>query len=611
MIRFMKNLFNKIFATLIIVLSGNFLFGQSLTVDVPKVVELNENFRLVFSISGDITSFEGPEINDFDILAGPSPATISHTEIINGRRTDYRTTTYTYILQPKREGQFIIPSAAANIGGQTFTSSIVTIEVVKAVPKTDAAATDTNPDAAATQSRDSRGVSNDDLFLRMTVNKSQVVKGESLILSIKLYTKVPIERFEDVRFPSFNGFWSQEIETPIDITFERENVNGTIYNSGLIRRYMLIPQQNGTINIESAEMMCVVQVRSTSGGPRSIFDSFFDSYQTERKRVNSGAVRITVNPLPGGAPQSFSGGVGEFRMDARLSKDTLNANEALSMIVEISGSGNVNLLEAPKISFPADFETYDMKTTDNSRGASGSKRFEYPLIPRSSGQFKIPAVEFSYYDISKKQYVTLKSKEFEVRVGLDGIGGGTSMQGSLPIGVNRQAVRSISDDVRYIDVKQTGLKRGSQFFFASFAYFISLALIVVIFLILERLLSKRIERNRDIAGVKNRRANKVARAKLKSAESLLIQGLYTGFYEELHRALLGYVSDKLNLSIADLSKDNIRDELIRKSVKEDHIGELLFLLDQCEYARYAPDPGGGEMDKNYARAITLISEMEL
>ena len=611
MIRFMKNLFNKIFATLIIVLSGNFLFGQSLTVDVPKVVELNENFRLVFSISGDITSFEGPEINDFDILAGPSPATISHTEIINGRRTDYRTTTYTYILQPKREGQFIIPSAAANIGGQTFTSSIVTIEVVKAVPKTDAAATDTNPDAAATQSRDSRGVSNDDLFLRMTVNKSQVVKGESLILSIKLYTKVPIERFEDVRFPSFNGFWSQEIETPIDITFERENVNGTIYNSGLIRRYMLIPQQNGTINIESAEMMCVVQVRSTSGGPRSIFDSFFDSYQTERKRVNSGAVRITVNPLPGGAPQSFSGGVGEFRMDARLSKDTLNANEALSMIVEISGSGNVNLLEAPKISFPADFETYDMKTTDNSRGASGSKRFEYPLIPRSSGQFKIPAVEFSYYDISKKQYVTLKSKEFEVRVGLDGIGGGTSMQGSLPIGVNRQAVRSISDDVRYIDVKQTGLKRGSQFFFASFAYFISLALIVVIFFILERLLSKRIERNRDIAGVKNRRANKVARAKLKSAESLLTQGLYTGFYEELHRALLGYVSDKLNLSIADLSKDNIRDELIRKSVKEDHIGELLFLLDQCEYARYAPDPGGGEMDKNYARAITLISEMEL
>ena len=611
MMRFMKNLFNKIFVTLIVIFSGGFLFGQSLTVDVPKVVAANENFRLVFSISGDVTSFEGPEITDFNVLAGPSSANISHTEIINGRRSDSKTTTYTYILQPKREGKFMIPSASASIGGQTYTSNSVTIEVIAATSADATATPPSNANAAATQGRDV-SVSNDDIFLRMTVNKSRVVKGESLVLTIKLYTKIPIERFEDVKFPSFNGFWSQDIETPQNIPLnERENVNGTIYNTGLIRRYMLIPQQNGTIVIDPAEMMCVVQIRSNQGAPRSIFDSFFDSYQTARKRINTGTLRITVDPLPAGAPVSFSGGVGEFKMDAHLSKDTLNANEALSLIVDISGSGNVNLLEAPKVDFPADFETYDIKTTDNSSGASGRKRFEYPLIPRSSGQFKIPAIEFSYYDISKKQYTTLRSKEFEVRVGLDGTGGATSIQGGLPLGVNRQAVRSISDDVRYIDVKQAGLKRGNQFFFGSVTYFISLLLIVVLFFVMERLLSKRIERNRDIAGVKNRRANKVARAKLKNAESLLNQGLYTGFYEELHRALLGYISDKLNLSIADLSKDNIRDELIRKSVKEDHIGELLSLLDQCEYARYAPDPGGGEMDKNFARAITLISEMEL
>ena len=596
----MKNLYSKIFVTLIAIFSVALLSAQSLSVDVPRVVGANENFRLVFSITGDVTSFKGPEITDFEVLAGPSPSTISHTEIINGRRTDSKTTNYTYILLPKGEGKFTIPTASAEIDGKTYSSNPVAIEVVK-----------TNQDSgSATQGRDG-GVSNDDIFLRMTVNKSQVVKGESLILTIKLYTKVAIERFEDVKFPSFNGFWSQEIEAPQNITLsDRENVNGTIYNSGLIRRYMLIPQQNGTLNIDAAEIMCLVQVRSSQGGSRSIFDSFFDSFQNVRKRVSSSAQKITVDPLPAGAPQSFSGGVGEFKMDARLSRDTLNANEALSMIVDISGSGNVNLLEAPKISFPGDFETYDVKTTDNSSGVSGSKRFEYPLIPRSSGQFKIPAIEFSYYDISKKQYVTLKSKEFGVKVGLDGTGG-SSMQGTLPLGVNRQAVRSISDDVRYIDIKQTGLKRGNQFFFASVTYFVSLALIVILFFVIERLLSKRIERNRDIAGVKNRRANKVARAKLKNAESLLKQGLYTGFYEELHRALLGYISDKLNLSIADLSKDNIREELIRKSVTEEHIGELLFLLDQCEYARYAPDPGGGEMDKNFARAIELISEMEL
>ena len=597
----MKNLLNKIFATFIILLSGGLMLGQSLTVDVPKVVGANENFRLVFSITGDVTSFRGPEITDFEVLAGPSPSTISHTEIINGRRTDSKSTNYTYILLPKGEGKFTIPAASAEVGGKTYSSNPVGVEVVKAAPNTE----------SATQGREG-SVSNDDIFLRMTVNKSRVVKGESLVLTIKLYTKVPISGFEDVRFPSFNGFWSQEVETPQNIDLsERENVNGTIYNSGLIRRYMLIPQQNGTLNIDPAEMMCLVQVRSSQGGSRSIFDSFFDSFQNVRKRVSSGALKITVDPLPAGAPQSFSGGVGEFRMDARLSKDTLNANEALSMVIDISGSGNVNLLEAPKINFPADFETYDVKTTDNSKGASGSKRFEYPLIPRSSGQFKIPAIEFSYYDISKKQYVTLKSKEFEVKVGLDGTGGGTSMQGTLPLGVNRQAVRSISDDVRYIDVKQTGLKKGNQFFFASVTYLISLALIVILFFVMEKLLSKRIERNRDVAGVKNRRANKVARVKLKNAESLLKQELYTGFYEELHRALLGYVSDKLNLSVADLSKDNIRDELTKKRVKEDHINELLSLLDQCEYARYAPDPGGGEMDKNFTRAIKLISEMEL
>ena len=596
----MRTLFNKILFTLAIVFSGTLLSGQSLTVDVPRVVEVNEDFQLAFSISGDVTSFSEPEITDFRVLAGPSSSSFIYTEVINGRRTDVKKNSFIYVLLSGEEGKFTIPSASVVVDGKTYTSSPVTIEVVKASANT-------------TEQTGPANLSNEDMFLSMSVNKSRVVKGESLILTIKLYTKVPIARFEDVRFPSFNGFWSQEIDTPQNIEFVRENVNGVIYNSGLIRRYMLVPQQNGTLNIDPAEMICLAQVRSTSGGPRSIIDSFFDTPQTIRKRVSSSALRVTVDPLPAGAPASFGGGVGEFKMEARLTRDTLNANEALSMVVDISGSGNISLLEAPKINFPADFEAYDVKTTSNSSSTStsGSKRFEYPLIPRSSGQFRIPAAEFSYYDVSKKQYVTLRSKEFEVNVGLDGSGGFSSSQGSLPMGVNRQAVRSISDDIRYIDARSTGLKRGNQFFIASATYLIVLGLIVVLFFIAEKLLSKRIERNRDIAGTKNRRANKVARGRLKNAESLLKQELYTGFYEELHRALLGYISDKLNLSIADLSKDNIHDELVKKNVTEGHIEDLLFLLDQCEYARYAPDPGGGEMDKNYTKAIMLISEMEL
>ena len=601
----MKNLINRVLVTLMAIFSGTLLFGQSLSVEVPRVVEVNENFQLIFSISGDVTAFNPPEITGFRVLAGPSPSTMSYTEIVNGRRTDAKRTSYTYVLVSSAEGKFTIPLASVVVDGRSYSSSPVTIEVVKASAKANA---NTSEQTGASTA----DVSNDDIFLRMSVSKSNVVKGESLILTIKLYTRVSIAGFEDVKFPSFNGFWSQEIETPQNIEFERENVNGAIYNSALIRRYMLVPQQTGALTIDPSEMMCLVQIRSTSSGGRSIFDSFFETHQTVRKRLRSSAIRVTSAALPAGAPSSFSGGVGEFRMNARLSKDSLNANDAFSMMVDITGSGNISLVEAPKIDFPADFEVYDVKTVSSGNtGASGTKNFEYPLIPRSSGIFAIPAVEFSYYDVAKKQYITLKSKEFEVKVGLDGSSALSQANGSLPVGVNRQAVRSLSDDVRYINVKASGLKKGNQFFIASATYLVILVLIVVFFFVIERLLSKRIKRNRDIAGVKNRRANKVARARLKNAELLLRQELYTGFYEELHRALLGYVSDKLNLAIADLSKDNIHDELVKKSVTEEHINDLLYLLDQCEYARYAPDPGGGEMDKNYAKAIKLISEMEL
>ena len=595
----MKKLFHKIAPILIMTVAGGVAVAQTLSVDVPKVVEESENFRLIFTVLGVTTAFNPPAIHDFEILAGPSPSSMSRTEIVNGNRTDISQTSYTYILLPKGVGTFTIPAASVVVDGKEIYSQPVQVEVVKGSD-------------ASRQDRTGTTVSNEDIFLRISVSKSRVVKGESLVATIKLYSSLPVVSFNEVIFPTFNGFWSQELETPQSINFERESVDGSIYNAALIRRYLLLPQQSGTLSIEPMEIVCELQMRSTPGAARSIFDSFFESYQIVRKRVIAPVVRITVDPLPEGAPASFSGGVGDFDMSVSLTRDSLNANEALSLIVNISGSGNINLLEAPKVEFPNDFEVYDMKTSSGNRtgGTSGSKRFEYPLIPRSSGTFKIPEVEFSYYNISRKQYITLRSKELEIKVGRD-MGGATSSQGVVMPGVNRQAVRSFSDDVRYIDTKSSGLKRGNYLFFASPSYFGVVSLTAILFIIAERLLSKRIKRNRDIAGVKNRRANKVAKGRLKNAESLLKQGLYTGFYEELHRALLGYISDKLNLSIADLSKDNIEGELRSKQVRTEHIGELLSLLDRCEYARYAPDPGGGQMDDSFERAIKLISEMEL
>lgn len=598
----------------LLLLSGAMLISlaisaqASFTVDVPRVVGLDENFRLVFTAGGEPSSFTPPQLKDFDVLAGPSTSTMTSTQIINGKRADSYQVSYTYILQAKSVGTFSIPAASAVIGGKTYHSNPVSVEVVKG---------DAHNSGNASGSSSNKGsttISSDDIFMKMSVSKGRVVKGESLLATLKLYTKVPIGGFENVKFPTFNGFWSQEVDTPSNIEFTRETINGKIYNAAVLRRYMLIPQQTGNLVIDPSEMTCLVQVRASSGGSRSMFDDFFDSYQTIKRKITAPSIHVSVSPLPSGAPASFAGGVGEFQLSAKLTKDTINANEAVSLEVSISGSGNLNLVEAPKITFPADFEVYDTKISDNTsksgRGTSGTKVFEYPLIPRGAGVFELGPVEFSYYDIGAKKYKTLTSEKLTLRVG-QAVEGSENSSASLPMGVNKQSVKSIGNDVRYIRSGLSGLVRGNSFFFGSVTFFALIVLIIASYFLIDKFLSKRIERNRDIAGVKNRRANKVARARLKNAETLMKQNLYSAFFEELHRAILGYCSDKLNLSLADLSREKIASSLEEKSVSKEHSEELLALIEVCEYARYAPDQDKPEMGENYQRAIKLISDLEV
>lgn len=600
----------------IIYLKGVFLFTLffavisvataqiSFTAEVPRVVEVGESFRLVFTTNGKPSSFNPPSITGLNVLAGPTSSTMSSTQIVNGKRTESFQVSYTYILQSQSEGKYTIPAASVIVDGKSYSSSAVTIEVVK---------TDSSK-PTDTKGKESATLSNEDIFVKISISKGRVVTGEHFIATIKLYTRVPVAGFEDVKFPSFNGFWSQEIETTQNIDFVRENVDGKIYNSALLKRYILLPQQSGVLTIDAAELVCQVQLRAAQSASRSIFDDFFDSYQTVKKRVVSAPVTVRVDPLPTGAPASFKGAVGSFTMSGTLSKDSIDANEALSLVIDISGKGNINLIEAPKPEVPASFELYDTKITDNtnkgSGGSSGSKQFEYPLIARAPGDYSIPPVLFTYYDIAKKQYVTLSTKEFFIKVS-SVTGVNVSSNAGLPLGVNRQAVRNITDDIRYIQLRYSFLKKGNVFFFASATYFIVIALIFFFYFLFEKFLSKRVERNRDVAGVRNRRANKIAKARLKAAGQLLKEGLYSAFYEELHRAVLGYTSDKLNLSLADMSRDKIEESLISRDIKEYNINELLSLIEQCEYARYAPDPGDDQMEVNYSRAMELISSMEL
>ncbi len=579
----------------------NLLSQVTLRVEAPSVVEINERFRLVFIVNSNPSTFNPPQITGFDVLAGPTSSTMSSTSIVNGKRTETYQVSYTYVLEAREEGVYTVPSASVVVDGKSYSSKLLRIEVVKGVE-------------GEREEKDRSGVEEKDLFLRVAIDKRNVVAGEPVNVTIKLYSDVSVAGFEDVRFPSFDGFWSQETETPRNIEFVRENVDGRIYNSALLRKYLLIPQKTGALTIDGASMVCQVQIRENRSASRSVFDDFFDSYRTVRKRVEAPPVILNVNQLPAGAPPSFEGAVGSFTLDAYLSRDSVNTNEALSYVVELRGSGNINLIDAPEPVIPSSFEVYDLKVSEElSRGGNGSsgvKRFEYPLIARAPGNYLIPPVEFSYYDVSNRGYVTLSSGESGIYVG-GAVDPGEGDQGSFTRGVNRQVVRSIADDIRFIKTNVSLSKVKNLFFIDKMSYYVILLLLLLVFFMIERYLAKRIERNSDLAAVRSRKALKVAKSRLRKAGLLLKEENYNGFYEELHRALLGYISGKMNLSPAELSRDRIEKSLVERGVGEKHIKELTELLEECEYARYSPDSGEIRMEIHYNAAIDLISSMEL
>ena len=606
--------------TLLLLLSTLTGAAQTLKLEGPRVVSLDETFRIVFTADARMSDFNWPGTDDFDVVWGPQKGSMSSTNIVNGKRTSTHQETVTYLLQPKRTGTFTIAAASAKVDKQDVSSGTLAIEVVASQQDAQPsgggntqqgqsqqqAQPDRNPqnDAATTGT-----VSNQDIFLRLSLNKTNVVKGEPITATLKIYTRADISAFEDIKFPTFNGFWSKETVSVNNLEFNRENVNGTIYNSALIRQYVLIPQQSGTLTIDPAEMVCQVRVRTSGGSPLSIFDDFFDQYQTIRKRISTPAIQVKVRDLPAGAPASFGGGVGDFKISAKMSKEGVKSNEAASLIVTISGNGNLSMLEAPKVDFPPDFEVYDLKTTDktSASGTSGSKTFEFPFIPRSHGDFVIPSIEYSYYDIAHGKYVTTATGDIPVTIekGEDIAGGGVAVAGT-----NRQSVRSLAEDIRYIALGDGNLKKKGAFFAGSPLFYGLMAALALLFLLVDYLLRRRRARLADVAGSKNRRANRLARARLKSAASYLKQGLGGAYYEELHKALMGYVSDKLMIPAADLSKDTISEKLRDGGVREESAAALMALFDKCEFARYAPSSEQSQMENEYNEAIEVISAIE-
>lgn len=611
----------KLFCIVAFLLTAIFQMSAQnvIRVEAPDVVAVNEQFNVTFIIEGEKSpsDFQWSSGDDFQLVWGPQKGSSSSIQIINGKRSSSHQTTFTYILIPKATGTFQLPAATALLSGDRISSTQASIQVVSDGASSSQSSGQKGGKSSGggqTSSTGSGEISSNDLFMRLSLSRTEVVIGEPITATLKIYQRANVVGFENAKFPTFNGFWSQETYVPNNIEFKRESLDDKIYNTAVLRTYVLIPQQSGAITIDPAELVCLVNIRTAPSTSNSLFDSFFqDEYRTIRKRVTTPAVKVKVNPLPAGQPASFGGGVGNFGISARLTTDNLKTHDAASLIITVSGRGNVALLEEPKVNFPPDFEVYDTKTTENTDksngGTSGSKSFEYPFIPRSHGDFTIDPVEYSYYDVNAGKYVTLRTEPLHVKVA-KGKGGDSTPVTTVNSGVERKDVKSLADDIRFIFTGKPGLSGSGSFFVGSVFFWILLALMILgatsVYLAFRKVAAMRA----DVAGTKNRRATKMAQKRLKLAGEYLDKNLYTAFYEELHKALIGFVSDKLNMDMSEISKDNIASALTDGGVSEEQTKAFTDLLDACEFARYSPDGGNEAMRSHYDAALKVISSID-
>ena len=579
----------------------------------PSVVAVGEQFKLEYTLNKEGDNLKVPTLEGFDLLMGPSVGQSFYSSNINGKMTQNVTFSYTYILEGTKKGTFQIPGATVIIDGKEYTSNALKIEVVEGSRNSNGNQAATNrpvqPDANAT-------VNDNNLFVKVEVSRRSLYMGESLMATIKVYTKVDLVNLGRTKFPDFNGFLAEEVPTPQRIELVREAVDGQIYNVGTIRKVLLYPQHTGEITIEPFELECIVRQRLANGG-RSFFDEFFGNYKDVRAMRRSKPVTIQVKELPQlGKPAGFGGTVGNVTMATSLSADTVNANDAITYKVTFRGTGNLKLLKAPTINFPLDFEVYDPKESRDlnitENDTTGSVSFEYLIIPRYSGDYKIPAIRFSYFDSQSNTYKTIAGAEYNIHVrkGADK-GQVETSAGNQVKSFKKEDVRKVGEDIRYLKTEGLNLKAAGVRFFGTTLYWLALLIPFVLFVVGAVLNRRRIKANADIVRVKNKAANKMARKRLKVAASAMKNHNAEQFYDEVLKALWGYMSYKLNIDRAELNRDNISEILQSKGVEEDRIKEFIAVLDTCEYARYAPGSNSDqEMGKVYTDSIDVITKLD-
>ena len=588
----------------------------SFNASAPRMVEVGEKFRIQYSVNTqNVSDFTPPSFSGLEVIYGPSTSSQSSIQIINGQMTQSSSYTYTYTVYAEKVGTVTVQPASIQSDGKTYKSQSLKIQVVEATGGRQGGGYSQQGQQQSQRSQQSRSqassssISGSDLFMTATASRTNVYEQEAILLTYKVYTLVNLTQL-DGKLPTLDGFQIQEIPLPRNKEFSVENYNGRNYHTVVWSQYVLFPQKAGKLVIPAITYEGVVVQQNRAIDPIEAFFNGTGGMIEVKKKITTPQLTINVASLPN-KPDNFSGAVGSFSLSSSISGESVKTNDAITLKIQVKGTGNMKLISTPEVDFPKDFETYDAKVNDKfsltHSGLSGTKEFEYLAVPRHAGKYKIPAVEFVYFDTGSHTYKTLKTEPYEIKVAK---GAGGSSQSVADYASNQQDIKELNQDIRYIKTNNITLRQRDDSFFGSWKYWLSYLLPVLLFVIILAIGHKHIKDNANIAKTRGKKANKIANKRLKVASKLLAQKNQNEFYDEVMRALWGYIADKLNIPQSDLNKENINAALQQKSVEQPLIDSFIKTLNDCEFARYAPGDANENMEAVYDSAVNVISQME-
>lgn len=579
----------------------------ALTVEYPSVVTAGQQFSVMWSVNSGGGEFSAPSFEGFYKLMGPQTSYSSNTQIINGKMTRQTSYTYVYYLQALKEGKYVLAPARFTIKNKTYSSDSMKIEVISGAPQNQ----NTVASSGKTSGDEQTAINSTggDIFINLGLNRKEVYLGEHIVATVKIFTRVNLSGINEIKFPSFDKFLKTDLTTPPLNSLQQENVNGTIYGAGVIQQFLLYPQVTGEIVIDPVQITVLIQQKSGQSDP--FFGDFFTSYQNVPRAVASQSMKVNVKPLPGIQPSDYSGVVGKLEMKATLNKDTVNVNDAVTYRITVSGNGNLKVAATPQLKLSPDIEVYDPKISDDIKngtgGTTGQKSFEFLLIPRHYGDFTIPSISYSFFNTAKGKYETLSTGEFHFHARK-----GTDQNTGITVygGMSKEDVKYLGKDIRFIKSSPGNLAKSADLIVSKRSFYSLYAFALIIFLIILFIRREQIRRNSDLSLVRNRKAAKVAVKRLHNASVCLKNEQIDKFYEEILKAVWGYISDKLNIPVSDLTRNNAVSALSERGIDEERLKSLNEILDKCEYARFAPSASGTEAATIYEGASQFIKSVE-